>query len=63
MRTLGVNDIGLLTAPDGEAFAVAVFVAGASQPIAEQEGWIAEVGRGVIAQWKKEQADRAAGAD
>jgi beta-lactamase class A len=62
-RTLGVNDIGLLTAPDGETFAVAVFVAGASQPVAEQEGWIAHVGRGVIAQWKKRRADMAAAAD
>lgn len=62
-RTLGVNDIGLMTAPDGEVFAVAVFVAGAPQPIAEQEGWIAHVGRGVIAEWKKRRADRAAAAD
>lgn len=62
-RTLGVNDIGLLTAPDGEVFAVAVYIAGAPQPIAEQEGWIADVGRGVIAQWKKERADTAAAAD
>lgn len=62
-RTLGVNDIGLLTAPDGEVFAVAVFVAGASEPMAEQEGWIADVGRGVIAQWKQGRADSAASTD
>jgi beta-lactamase class A len=55
-RTLGVNDIGLLTAPDGETFAVAVFIAGAPQPMAEQEGWMAEIARGVIAQWKADKA-------
>lgn len=62
-RTEGVNDIGLLTAPDGQVFAVAVFVAGASEPLAVQEGWIADVGRGVIAQWKQQRAIRAAGSD
>ena len=62
-RTLGVNDIGLLTAPDGQTFAVAVFVAGASEPMAIQEGWIADVGRGVIAQWKQQRADTGAEAD
>jgi beta-lactamase class A len=59
-RTLGLNDIGFLTAPDGAVFAVAVFVAGAAEPRATQDAWIADVARGVIAQWK---ADRAAASD
>lgn len=58
-RTLGVGDIGLLTAPDGEVYAVAMFVGGAPEPMAVQEGWFAEVARGVIAQWKADKANAA----
>lgn len=53
-RTLGVADIGLLTAPDGAVYALAIFVAGAAEPMAVQEGWFAEIARGVIAQWKQD---------
>lgn len=51
-RTLGVNDIGLLTAPDGEVYAVAIFVGGAQGRTVEQEPWLAAVGRAVVADWK-----------
>ncbi len=59
-RTLGVGDIGLLTAPDGAVYALAIFVGGAAEPMDVQEGWFADIARGVIAQWK---ADKAAAAD
>lgn len=58
-RTLGVGDIGLLTAPDGEVYALAMFVGGAPEPMPVQEGWFAEVARGVIAQWKADKANAA----
>jgi len=60
-RTLGVGDIGLLTAPDGAVYALAIFVGGAPEPMAVQEGWFAEIARGVIAQWKQDtgKADKA----
>ena len=51
-RTLGVNDIGLLTAPDGEVYAVAVFVGGAQGRTVAQEAWLAAVSRAVVADWK-----------
>ena len=59
-RTLGVGDIGLLTAPDGAVYALAIFVGGAAEPMDVQEGWFADIARGVIAQWK---ADKKAAAD
>lgn len=58
-RTLGVGDIGLLTAPDGEVYALAMFVGGAAEPMPVQEGWFAELGRAVIAQWKADKANAA----
>lgn len=58
-RTLGVGDIGLLTAPDGEVYALAMFVGGAAEPMPVQEGWFAELGRGVIAQWKQDKTKAA----
>lgn len=62
-RTLGLNDIGLLTAPDGQVFAVAIFIAGADEPKAVQDGWMADLARGVVADWKKHRADSAAASD
>lgn len=58
-RTLGVGDIGLLTSPDGDVYAVAMFVGGAAEPMPVQEGWFAELGRAVIAQWKQDKAKAA----
>lgn len=55
-RTLGVGDIGILTAPDGDAYAVAMFVGGAPEPMDTQEGWFADLARGVVAAWKKDKA-------
>lgn len=40
-----VNDAGILTAPDGGAVAVAVFLSGSSKPVAEQAALIAAVSR------------------
>ncbi len=51
-RSLGVNDVGLLTAPDGRVYAVAIFIAGTTEPQAVQEAWMADIARGVIAQWQ-----------
>lgn len=59
-RTLGLNDIGLMTAPDGQVFAVSVFIAGADEAKEVQEGWMADVARGVIAEWKKRRANAVA---
>jgi beta-lactamase class A len=39
------NDVGILTAPDGGAMAVAVFISGSSRPDKEQAALIADVAR------------------
>jgi len=52
----GVNDVGLLTAPDGRTYAVAAYIAGSTLPLDRQEAIIAEIARGVVAQWKQDRA-------
>ena len=55
-RSAGVNDIGLLTAPDGRVYAVAVFTAGDDLGEAKREAVVADVARGVVALWKQDTA-------
>ena len=55
-RSMGTNDVGILTAPDGHAYAVAVYISGSDLPVERQEAIMAEVARGVIAQWKQDKA-------
>jgi len=58
-RRLGANDVGLLTAPDGRVYAVAVYMAGSTLPLERQEAIMAEIARGVVAQWKQDRAKAA----
>jgi beta-lactamase class A len=44
---LGVHDIGIMTSPAGRRFAVAVFIAGTTEPLSESERVIAEVARAI----------------
>ncbi len=46
----GYNDIGLLTAPDGRTYAVAVMIASTRRPVPEREALIASVARTVVEQ-------------
>lgn len=48
----GFNDVGLLTAPDGHIYAVAVMVARSTRSIGERQAIIANVARAVIDDWK-----------
>jgi len=45
----GYNDVGLLTAPDGTTYAVAVLIGATRRPFKERSALIAEVARAVIA--------------
>lgn len=47
--TLGTNDVGLLTSPDGRVYAVAVFIWGSRRPAAERDRLMADVARAVVA--------------
>ncbi len=46
----GYNDVGLLTAPDGRTYAVAVMIASTRRPIPERQAFMADVARAVVAQ-------------
>ncbi len=48
----GFNDVGLLTAPDGHRYAIAVMIARSERPIAVRQALIADVGRAVIDHWR-----------
>ena len=50
-ETVGVNDVGLLTAPDGHVFAVAVFIARTRAPIPERLAMMQSVAQVVIDHW------------
>lgn len=47
---LGSNDAGLISAPDGRTWAVAVFTAGTDRPAAERDALIADVARAIVRQ-------------
>lgn len=46
---LGTNDVGVIRAPDGQRWAVAVFIAGTTAAPADREARIADVARAVVA--------------
>ena len=46
----GYNDVGLITAPDGRAYAVAVMIASTRRPIPERQALMAAVTRAVVAE-------------
>lgn len=45
----GFNDVGIMTAPDGHSYAVAVMIAHTRRPVAERQDLMAAVARAVIA--------------
>ncbi len=48
----GFNDVGLLTAPDGHQYAVAVMIARSERPIGQRQALIADVARAVVDHWR-----------
>ena len=49
--SVGINDVGLMTAPDGHTYAVAVMVRQTSQPAAARHRLMAGVARAVESYW------------
>jgi beta-lactamase class A len=47
-RALTTNDIGIITAPDGQLFSVAVFLPDSAKTQAQRDGFIAGVGRALV---------------
>jgi beta-lactamase class A len=58
----GFNDVGVMTAPDGHAYAVAVMIAQTRAPVPDRQALRAEVARAVAAHHDREAGDRAAAA-
>ena len=52
-KTAGFNDVGLLTAPDGRTYAVAVYIGETGRPVPERQRLIADVARAVVAHWEQ----------
>ncbi|MHB8283295.1 MAG: serine hydrolase [Caulobacteraceae bacterium] len=46
----GYNDVGLLTAPDGRTYAVAVMIASTRRPVPERQALMAQVAQAIAAQ-------------
>lgn len=49
---VGTNDVGVLTAPDGHAYAVAVYIGRSIRPLSWREGLMRNVARAIVAHWK-----------
>ena len=49
---VGTNDVGVLTAPDGHAYAAAVFVGASTRPLYIREGLMRQVARAIVEQWQ-----------
>ncbi|WP_340644772.1 class A beta-lactamase [Phenylobacterium sp.] len=50
----GFNDVGIMTAPDGHSYAVAVMIAQTRRPVPERQDLMAAVARAVVAHHDKE---------
>jgi beta-lactamase class A len=59
--SVGINDVGLLTAPDGRTYAVAVMIRQTSKPPSARHAIMQNVVRAVIADWQSRQAPPAEG--
>ncbi len=51
--TVGINDVGLITAPDGQTYAVAVFMARTAHPVPERLAFMQAVTEAVVETWSQ----------
>lgn len=56
--SVGINDVGLITAPDGRTYAVAVMMKQTRQGIPARLAFMQAVTRAIVAQWEAERAPR-----
>ena len=49
---MGINDVGLLIAPDGRAYAVAVMIRETRKPIPQRMALMQKVSRTVVDYWR-----------
>jgi beta-lactamase class A len=58
--SVGINDVGLLTAPDGHTYAVAVMMRQTRHAVPERLAFMQAVTRAVAEQWAADASSRAA---
>ena len=59
---IGSNDIGILTAPDGHAYAAAVFEGSSTAPLIVREGLMRRVAEAIVETWRADMGDNSTGA-
>lgn len=52
--SVGINDVGLITAPDGHTYAVAVMIRETKKPVPERMALMHAVSRAVVEAWRQE---------
>jgi beta-lactamase class A len=52
--SVGINDVGLITAPDGRTFAVAVMMRETRKPVGERMALMQKVSRSVVEYWRSQ---------
>jgi beta-lactamase class A len=50
--SVGINDVGLVTAPDGHAYAVAVMLRQTRKPMSQRQALMQKVSRAVVETWR-----------
>lgn len=53
----GINDVGLLTAPDGRVYAVAVMMRKARKGVTARLAFMQSISRAVVAEWERSRSD------
>ena len=61
--SVGINDVGLLTAPDGRAYAVAVMLRQTRHTVPERLAFMQSITRAVAESWASEQGGQRARAE
>jgi beta-lactamase class A len=56
---VGINDVGLITAPDGRVYAVAVMIRRTTKPVPERLAFMQAVSQAIVRQWSLEHLETA----
>jgi len=57
--SIGINDVAVLTAPDGHAYTVAVLMRRTAKPVSERLEFMQSVSKAVVAYWQANRGDSA----
>lgn len=52
--SIGINDVGLITAPDGRTYTIAVFLQKTKHPVPERLAFLQSISQALVAQWERE---------